>query len=180
MEMRVAVPLTPVISGTRRFVAQRLSFFSTFFTLDHSPDNYAVIDIQRRACWISLALVLQALNEGLALWHGQGMPKIWPWLSTITFVLILGSFVMMWQAFRPSTLKKQARRVSKHPQVWQCLVLILVLLTSIVGVIELYRAIDLCFFEAPQYSNDGTSLDTNAAIVLLEGKDPYAVTNIAS
>ncbi|TMF46675.1 MAG: hypothetical protein E6I32_11355, partial [Chloroflexi bacterium] len=34
-----------------------------FFTEDVSPDNYPLIELQRRACWVGLALIAQALNE---------------------------------------------------------------------------------------------------------------------
>ncbi len=159
---------------------RKFNLLSIFFALDRSPDNRAVIDIQRRACWIALALILQAINEAIAQFGGMYLPAIKPWQGTLAFILISGSFFMMWMAFRPATLKQQTRHVARHPYLWQCIVLILALLTSIAGVVEFDRAVEMGFFEPPQYSNDGTSLDTNAAILLLEGHNPYADSNIAS
>jgi hypothetical protein len=180
MEQQLAFPQTQIHERTRRFDLQKQKVLSTFFAVDRTPDNHAVIDIQRRACWIALALILQALNEALALWHGLGLPGIVPWLGSISFVFILGSFAMMWLAFRPMTLKKQAQQVAKRPQYWQRVVLILAFITSLAGIIELGHSIELGFFAPPLYSNDGASLDTNAAILLLQGQDPYANSNIAS
>ena len=157
---------------------------SLFFATDRSPDNRQIIDIQRRACWIGLALVLQAINEAMneidPRWYQRYAPGLQPWSGTIAFSLVLGSFFMMWMAFRPTSLRHQTRRVAKHPYLWQRVVLILVLLTTIAGVVEFGRGVYLGFFAAPQYTNDGTSLDTNAAIQLLQGHDPYADANIIS
>jgi hypothetical protein len=182
MEHQLAFPRAQTASRSRCFALRKLNVLSVFFAADRSPDNRAVIDIQRRACWIGPALILQALNEAVyqipALWYQLHMPFIRPWLGTVSFCLILGSFFLMWMAFCPATLRQQTRRLAKHPYVWQRVVLLLVLLTSIAGVIELGRAVYMGFFEAPQYTNDGTSLDTNAAMLLLQGRDPYADSNM--
>ena len=159
---------------------QRL--LSLFFADDRSPDNRSIIDLQRRACWIGLALVLQALNEAVSIippqWYTAHLPFIDPWKGTISFCLILGSFFMMWMAFRQRTLRQQSRRLAKHPYRWQCAALILVLLTCIAGVAEVGLTIQVDFLQAPQYTNDGTSLDAYAAMVLLQGKDPYVDSNM--
>jgi len=57
-------------------------------------------------------------------------------------------------------------------------VLILILLLTIPGAIVFGRTLALSFFLPPQFSNDGTSLDTNAAILLLEGRNPYSDSNM--
>lgn len=167
-------------TGQRALSWQRL--FSVFFAVDTSPDNRAIVGLQRQACWIGLALLLQAINEAVALipgwWVGEYLPFLKPWLGTLAFCLILGSFFMMWMAFRPTTLRQQTRHLARHPYIWQSVVLVLVLLTSVAGVAELSRAVVLGFFEAPQYTNDGTSLDTHAAMLLLQGRDPYADANM--
>jgi hypothetical protein len=182
MEQQLLLPRTGTPFRVERSVLSKIRPLSIFFAVDTSPDNRSVIDLQRRACWIGLALILQAINEGVALipgiWFVQHLPFLRPWLRVLTFCLILGSFFMMWMAFRPTTLRRQTRHLARHPYIWQSIVLILVLLTSVAGIVEFYRAVDLGFFEAPQYTNDGTSLDTNAAMLLLEGRDPYADSNI--
>lgn len=156
---------------------------SAFFASDRSPDNRQVVDIQRRACWIGLALILQAINEALneidPRWYQGYVPYYRPWAGTIAFCLILGSFFMMWLAFRPTTLRRQTRRLQNHPYLWQRVVLVLALITSIAGVVEFGRGVYMGFFAPPQYTNDGTSLDTNAAMELLQGHNPYADADIA-
>lgn len=180
MEQELAFPQQDTASRTRRFTIIKEHIFSIFFATDRSPDNRAVIDLQRRACWIALALILQALNEANQQFVAPYVLFMTAWTGILSFLLILGSFVAMWMAFRPATLKKQTRHVAKHPYRWQAVVLILALMTSVAGVAELGRGIYLSFFAPPLYSNDGTSLDTNAAILLLEGHNPYVDSNIAS
>jgi hypothetical protein len=182
MEQQLVFPRSWVNARKQLVALRTIHIPSLFFTTDRSPDNRKVIDIQRRACWIGLALVLQAINEAMneidPRWYQRYLPHLRPWVGTIAFVLILGSFFMMWMAFRPTTLRHQTRRVSKHPYLWQRIVLVLVLITSLAGLVEFGRGVYLGFFAAPQYTNDGTSLDTNAAIELLQGHDPYVNANI--
>jgi hypothetical protein len=180
MEQQLVYPQRHRTSHTRRFTFPKFNILSAFFSVDRSPDNRSVIDLQRRISWIAGALILQALNEANSQFGGILLPFTRPWAGTISFLLILGSFFMMWRAFRPTTLKKQTQHVARRPYRWQCIVLVLALITSLAGVVELGRAVYLGFFAPPLYSNDGTSLDTNAAILLLEGHDPYADSNIAS
>ncbi len=143
-----------------------------FFTEDVSPDNRRVVELQRRATWIGLASILQALNE---IDHNLYFPLIQPFGSLIPLVLILGSFYAIWMAFRPA--RKQGFYTQKHPTRLQRVLLIMTLLLTIAGGIELGRGIWMCFLP-PQFSNDGTSLDTNAAILLLEGHNPYTDSNM--
>ena len=182
MEQQLVFPRLWVHAREQLLTLRTIHIPSIFFATDRSPDNRQVIDIQRRACWIGLALILQAINEAMnqidPRWYQAYAPAIKPWAGTIAFGLILGSFFMMWMAFRPTTLRRQTRRVMNHPYLWQRIVLILVLITSIAGVIEFGRGVYMGFFAPPQYTNDGTSLDTNAAMELLQGHNPYADTNI--
>ncbi len=143
-----------------------------FFTEDVSPDNRLVVELQRRATWIGLALILQALNE---IDHNLYFPLIQPFGSLIPLILILGSFYAIWMAFRP--VRKQRLYTQKHPTRLQRTLLIMTLLLTIAGGIELGRGIWMCF-SPPQFSNDGTSLDTNAAILLIEGHNPYTDSNM--
>ncbi len=143
-----------------------------FFTEDVSPDNHQIIDLQRRAIWIGAALILQALNEIDYNWY---MPAIQPFGSLIPLFLMVGSFMAMAMAFRPTSLKQQ--ELQGHPRRWQRVVLVLTLLVTIAGGIEFGRSVVMSFLP-PQFSNDGTSLDTNAAVLLLEGRNPYTDSNM--
>ena len=154
-----------------------------FFTEDVSPDNYPLIELQRRACWVGLAIIAQALNEIDRKIYLPYVRFLIPWESMIPFVLIVASFVAMWMAFRPTALKKRVGKSSasqSRPRRWQRIVLVMVLLTSIAGGIEFGRSIAMGFFMPPQYTNDGTSIDTNAASLLLEGRNPYTDSSILS
>ncbi|HET7639926.1 MAG TPA: hypothetical protein VFK47_14455, partial [Ktedonobacteraceae bacterium] len=147
-----------------------------FFTEDVSPDNHQIVQLQRRAVWIGLALILQALNEIDYNWYMAFVPSnIKPFGSLIPFTLITGSFIAMGMAIRPGRVKQQARQGS--PRRWQRIILVLTLLLTIAGSIEFGRALIMCFLP-PQFSNDGTSLDTNAAVLLLEGRNPYTDSNM--
>src|SRR3989449_7477055 len=143
-----------------------------FFTEDVSPDNSPVVELQRRAVWIGLALILQAPNE---IDHNSYMPYLKSFGSLVPFVLIGGSFIAMVMAFRPTSLKQQARQ--RQPHRWQRVLLILTLLVTIAGGIEFGRSVVMSFLP-PVFSNDGTSLDTNAAQLLLEGRNPYTDSNM--
>ena len=143
-----------------------------FFTEDISPDNHTIVELQRKGLWIGLALILQALNE---IDHDWYIPYMGPFGSLIPFALFLGSFVAMAMAFRPGSKKQQA--MEGHPRRWQKGLLILTLLLTIAGGIEFGRGIVMSFLP-PQFSNDGTSLDTNAAMLLLEGRNPYTDSNM--
>ncbi len=143
-----------------------------FFSEDVSPDNRRVVELQRRATWIGLALILQSLNE---IAHGWYFALLQPFGSLIPFALLLGSFYAIWMAFRPARNKNVYTQ--KHPTRLQRVLLVMTLLLTIVGGIELGWGIWLSF-TPPRFSNDGTSLDTNAAILLLEGRNPYTDSNM--
>ncbi|MBV9228402.1 MAG: DUF2029 domain-containing protein [Chloroflexi bacterium] len=161
---------------TRPQVEQKFSYrwMRHFFTEDVSPDNCPIVELQRRAVWIGLALILQALNE---IDHDWYIPYLMPFGSLIPFTLILGSFFAMWMAFRPASVRQQAQYLQKHPSRWQRFVLILTVLLVIPGGILLGRSLVMSVLP-PQFSNDGTSLDTNAAILLLQGRNPYTDSNM--
>src|SRR5207302_5980485 len=72
-----------------------------FFSEDVSPDNSPVVELQRRAVWIGLALILQAPNE---IDHNSYMPYLKSFGSLVPFALILGSFIAMVMAIRPTSL----------------------------------------------------------------------------
>ncbi len=143
-----------------------------FFTEDVSPDNFSIVELQHRAAWIGLALILQALNE---INHDWYTPYLMPFASLIPLTIFLGSFVAMTMALRPIRTKQQIRRGPPHR--WQRILLILTIILTIAGFIESGRAIVFSFFP-PIFSNDGTALDTNGAALLLEGRNPYTDSNM--
>ncbi len=151
----------------------------SFFTENASPGSASLADLQRRACWIGLALILQALNEVtlLVLVYFPLVPPLAPWAGLISFGLIAGSLAALWMAFHSPSLSGN-REQSGSPHRWQRVVLILLLVSTLAGVGELAASTVMGFFMPPIYRNDGTSLDMNAAILLTEGHDPYVDSNI--
>jgi hypothetical protein len=163
--------------ATQATTTAKRSWLRFFFSEDQSPDNYMVRALQERAVWIGIALILQALNE---IDHRLYMPYLLPYGSLIPLGLILGSFAAMLMALRPLPRRPQPRTLSQpFPRRWQRIALILILLTSVAGVIELGRGVVMCFLP-PEFSNDGTTLDTNAAALLLAGRNPYSDSNFVS
>jgi len=153
-----------------------------FFAENASPDAASLIDVQRRACWIGVALILQALNEValLVLVYFPVVPFLTAWAGLISFGLIGGSLIALWMAFRPAPLKLGEGDVigQKRPRRWQRVVVMLLLISSLAGAGEIVASTVPGFFMTPVYKNDGTSIDMNAAILLTEGRDPYVDSNI--
>jgi uncharacterized membrane protein len=81
-------------------------------------------------------------------------------------------------AMRPAKSGQEAQRATlQQPRLWQRIVLILTLLLTIGGATELgFTVVNSCM--SPIFTNDGTSLDTNAAILLMQGRNPYTDSNI--
>lgn len=148
-----------------------------FFTEEMSLASRSLVDLQKRSVWIGVALILQAINE---IDHHIYFPYIAPFGSLIPLALILGSFYAIWMAFKPakpvSSYQRPAYQIG-HFQRWQRIVLIITLLLTIAGGIELGRTLVMSVLP-PQFSNDGTSLDTNAAMLLLKGRNPYTDSNM--
>ena len=93
---------------------------------------------------------------------------------------MLGSFFAIWMALRPipSQTKKVAQGKSKNiPPLLQRLILIVTFGFAIGGSVMLVMGV-VQSFSPPKLTNDGTSLDTNAAILLLEGRNPYTDSNM--
>ncbi|GCE06293.1 hypothetical protein KDAU_36220 [Dictyobacter aurantiacus] len=142
-----------------------------FLSDDTSYAQRPVIELQRRATWIAVAILFQASNE---------IPHIADVNALIPFFLLLGSFWALWMALRPTpkqVVEEQEKPGSRPVHTWQRVVLILTFLVTIAGMFQFGRGVVECF-SAPQFSNDGTSLDTNAAILLVEGRNPYSDSNI--
>lgn len=156
-------------------------WFRYFLIEETSPLYRPLVELQRRAGWISLAIVFQALNEVHLEWYIPFIPFLKPWEAVIPFILIFASFVAMWMAFRPTRAHQETSdEARKRPRRWQYIVLMLTLLSAIGGIIQVGRAVQMGFFSEPQFTNDGTSLDTNAALLLLEGRNPYTDSSILS
>lgn len=143
-----------------------------FFSTTAAHDQH--IDLQRRAIWIGLALILQSLNE---VKYSLYMPYIQPFGSLVPFSLFLGSFYAIWRALQPAHSQTQTAAMQREPARWQRIILILLVVLSIIGFLECGYGIVLTFLPA-QFTNDGTSIDTNAAIVLVDGHDPYDNSSI--
>ena len=194
-----------------------------FFTNNNTPSAHTTSDMQRRATWIALALILQALNE---IDHNYYLPILQQFTSLPPLFLLLGSFYALWMAIRPtngdckghdeasSSSTQRHREVARDtstyrgvddglapsrplrspsplsspsslpplsplssPSLWQRIVLFLTLILTIPGTIQIGYTTFICF-TPPVFTNDGTSLDTNAAILLLAGHNPYTDSNI--
>ncbi len=175
------IPLAPILPEASQ---KRGKFIQLFLTDDASSTNAPIIDLQRRACWLGVTLILQALNE-IVLLIPIFLPSasfLTPWIGLTSFCLIGSSFVSLWMAFRPATLQSESGEESaiahRRPRRWQRIVVILLLITSLGGAAEIVASTVMGFFMTPIYRNDGTSLDMNAAILLVEGKDPYVDSSI--
>ncbi len=170
--------LTQATQAGKPHITTRYQWMRHFFTEDVSPDNRPVVELQRRATWLGLALFLQTLSQ---IMDAPQIFKGFSFLFTLTrclaFVVLLLSFTAMWMAFRPGTLQKQTHHLHTHPQRWQRIVLIATLLLTIAGGM-LFVLTVIESLSPPVFSNDGTSLDTNAAELLLQGRNPYTDSNM--
>jgi uncharacterized membrane protein len=180
-----------------------------FFTEEDTPATLQTRDLQQRASWIALALILQALNE---IDYHCYSPYLKQYSSLPPLLLLIGSFTALWMAIRPSqpqTLRaclnaivpsilaptapgpvfflikeffvRRRREKSCTKKVGgtktQRLVLSLTFILAIIGLTQIAKTTYICFTQ-PVFTNDGTSLDTNAAILLLQGRNPYTDSNI--
>jgi hypothetical protein len=146
-----------------------------FFSDDLSPANHATIELQRRAVWVSVALLLLSPSTLDYTWFNRALTPVG---SIIPILLTIASFYALWRAFRP-TPRDAVETYRRQPTRWQRLALLLILMLAIPGAVLLGRGVALCILQ-PQFSNDGTSLDTNAAILLLEGHNPYSDSSLSA
>src|SRR5262249_10243190 len=79
------------------------SIINYFFTNDNTPSTRIIRDLQRRATWIALALILQALNE---IDHNYYLPVLKQFTSLPPLCLLLGSFYALWMAIRPAQIQQ--------------------------------------------------------------------------
>jgi len=194
-EQSVAEQTTP-IQPKKLFLSYKWMHY--FFTDSSSADYEVLAPLQQRAVWIAVAILLQAANE---------IPNIAAISALIPFLLILGSFFALWMGIKPARANKTqrsqldtffahwrdnkrtkakkstrdtktlARSGEQGPKLWQRAILVIAFLVTIAGGYECISTVINCL-SAPQFSNDGTSLDTNAAILLTQGRNPYTDSNI--
>src|SRR5215469_6912929 len=118
-----------------------------FFTDNNTPSAYKISDLQRRATWIALALILQALNE---IDHNYYLPILKQFTSLPPLFLLLGSFYALWMAIRPAppimvgtgsaqdTGSAQGTIPTvQQPRLWQRIILFLTLILTIPGAIQI-------------------------------------------
>src|SRR5215470_14118902 len=79
------------------------SIINYFFTDKDTPSTHIISDLQRRATWIALALILQALNE---IDHNYYLPVLKQFTSLPPLFLLLGSFYALWMAIRPAQIQQ--------------------------------------------------------------------------
>ncbi len=183
MEQQSALAQTtqPEESQTRNRFARVRDFFAMhhFFTEDTSPDNGQVVELQRRATWLGLALFLMSVSE--IMYDPQPIKAfsyvLYALVRFLSFALLAMSFAAVWMTFRPMTLKQQTQQAHQSPRRWQRITLKLMLVLALVGsYLCIYTVVES--FLPPQFTNDGTSLDTNAAALLLQGRNPYTDSNM--
>jgi hypothetical protein len=149
-----------------------------FFTSDASPRTRPIAELQRRACWIALALLLLTLND---LDHSIYLSLLGPAGSVILALLppalVVGGLVAVWMAIRPASSRKKVFETLHTTRLWQRLVLLASLIMIVPGLVILAWTVALNFIPV-QFTNDGTSLDTNAAILVLQGQNPYTDSTI--
>ena len=140
---------------------------------DTSTGHLSISHLQRRAVWIAIAFMLQALSTT------NFTPLLKSFSSLGPLPLMLASFFAIWMALRPSrTQPERHQDVQKSTTtLWQRLILIITFGFAIGGSVMMIMGI-VQSFSAPQLTNDGTSLDTNAAMLLLEGRNPYTDSNM--
>jgi uncharacterized membrane protein len=183
MEQQIGLTRT---TRTRRPAWLNLNYrwMNLFFTKNLSPGYLTVIDLQRRATWIGLALLCQSLvGVTPSSTIIQGLQGQWylPFLELcgglLPLGLTIGGIFAMWKAIKPVTLRQQLESTEQHGGRPQRMALLRTIILFLIGSVVAIVIIVQCFLP-PAFSNDGTSLDTNAAQLLLQGKNPYTASSI--
>jgi uncharacterized membrane protein len=164
----------------------RFRWIHHFLTEDTSPYNHTIIELQRRMCWIVLALTSQSLNQVAHSTYLQDTyPFVGPLLTSIlgpfgplnNIIFISASIVALWMALRPALPKQQTWQLAWGYRYWRRFILVLTLILFLAATYVFAQMVVLCLLP-PQFSNDGTSLDTNAAILLVQGRNPYTDSSL--
>lgn len=142
---------------------------------DPATRKLSISSLQRRAVWIAFAFMLQGLSTTD---FNQFTPFLKSFNALFPFLLMIASLFAMWMALRPSPTQGAHQDGQKHtPTLFQRLVLLVAIGFACGGSVMMMMGL-IQSFSAPRLTNDGTSLDTNAAILLLEGRNPYTDSNM--
>lgn len=176
--------LAPTTQSRTRRWTHYYHWMRFFFTEERSASALAIIDLQRRAVWIGLALLCQSLiliaptftidQSNEYEWYAPMLELLG---ALIPCGLTLSSFSALWMALRPATFQQQLEFARQHGARWQISGLLRTLGLLLIGCVLVIMAVIQCFLP-PAYSNDGTSLDANAAQLLLNGNNPYTASSI--
>ncbi len=152
----------------------------SFFSTDRSPGQLELIDVQRRAVWIGLALVCQSLvviAPDVILSQPWYAPLMALFKALLPGGLTIGGFFALWRAIKPASFRQKLDFACSHGAGAHQRALVRTFLLLVIGCFVFLSIVIQCFLP-PNYSNDGTSLDTNAAVLLLKGENPYMNSNI--
>src|SRR5437764_11026613 len=90
-----------------------------FFTSETSLSGQKIADLQRRACWVGVAVILQFWNEALRVGiqaiesnYTSTVTLLDPTSNLILIALMVGSFLALWMAFRPARIGESPINVS--------------------------------------------------------------------
>lgn len=155
-----------------------------FFFKNCSPDKLSTIELQRRAVWIAFALLCQSLEMvASTLRIGSNLEDHWFVLplklcgALLPPGLTLGGFFALWIAMKPATQDEQLAFLRQHGGRGQRIALLRTCIMAVIGCFMVISGLIQCFLP-PAYTNDGTSLDANAARLLLAGHNPYSTSSI--
>lgn len=101
-----------------------------------------------------------------------------PLTSLLVFVVLGGSLALVFVALRPRLPSNTGWRWLRSRR-FQTLVLVAVIAPAIIGARQV-GVMSVAGFLAPQYPNDGTTLDHEAARQLLTGHNPYVSVDLVS
>src|SRR5258708_4030583 len=101
----------PTLPEQKR-VLLNYSWMQHFFTEDQSAQSRPIIELQQRALWIALALLLQSANE---IDH-RIYSFLGPFSSFVSPALFLGSFYAIWMAMCPAKPHKERQSALATPQ----------------------------------------------------------------
>ncbi len=101
-----------------------------------------------------------------------------PLTGLLVFVVLGGSLALLFVALRPRLPSTTAWRWLRSRRL-QALVLVALIAPAIIGVRQI-GVMSVAGFLSPQYPNDGTTLDHEAARQLLAGHNPYVSVDLIS
>jgi hypothetical protein len=175
-----------------------------FFAHGTSVSAQKVADLQRRACWVGIAVILQFWNETLRVViqaiesrYTSTVTLLDPTSNLILIALMIGSFLALWMAWRTGAVGTGLAPVRVPTEDGGRTGATCSVPTKdqqdagkqpsrwqlwVCGVCLVLALIGVGAglvsvvrcFMPMQFANDGTVLDANAAVTLLHGDNPYA------